>query len=60
MLAGSGRHPKQIARDVESCLAAKFGLAVDHRRISVAQMEPVQERRRASPSMRSHSSSKGT
>ena len=43
ILAGSERHPKQIARDVESCLAAKFDLIVDHRRISIAQMEPVQE-----------------
>ena len=44
VLAGSERHPKQIARDVESCLAAKFDLVVDHRKISVAQMEPVHER----------------
>jgi len=39
VLAESGRHPKQVARDVESCLAAKFGLSIDHRRISVAQIE---------------------
>lgn len=39
ILASSARHPKQIARDVESCLIARFGLAIDHRRISVAQVE---------------------
>lgn len=41
VLAESGRPPKQVARDVESCLAAKFGLTIDHRRISVAQIEPA-------------------
>lgn len=40
ILSDSDRHPKQIARDVESCLAAKFGLTIDHRRISVAQIDP--------------------
>ena len=40
ILANSTRHPKQIARDVESCLMARFGLVIDHRRISVAQVEP--------------------
>lgn len=42
VLAESGRHPKQVARDVETCLAAKFGIDLDHRRISVAQMEPAE------------------
>lgn len=40
VLAESGRHPKQVARDVETCLAARFGIDLDHRRISVAQIEP--------------------
>lgn len=40
ILASNKRHPKQIARDVESCLVARFGLVIDHRRISVAQLEP--------------------
>lgn len=40
VLAESSRHPKQIARDIESCLAAKFNIDVDHRRISVAQLQP--------------------
>lgn len=44
ILADSERHSKQIARDVESCLAAKFGIFVDHRRISVAQTAPGEER----------------
>lgn len=42
VLAESGRHPKQVARDVETCLAAKFGVDLDHRRISVAQVEPAE------------------
>lgn len=42
VLAESGRHPKQVARDIETCLAAKFGVDLDYRRISVAQMEPVE------------------
>lgn len=35
--ARSGRAPKQIARDVESILAAEENLRVDHRKISIAQ-----------------------
>lgn len=51
VLADSSRNPKSIVRDIESGLAARWGLAVDHRRISVAQMEdapthPVQGRLR--------------
>ena len=41
ILADSTRHPKQIARDVETCLVARFGIVIDHRRISVAQVEPA-------------------
>src|SRR5690606_9587784 len=44
ILAGSERQPKQIARDVESCLAAKFNLIIDHKKISVAQAAPSEER----------------
>lgn len=33
------RSPKQIVRDVESALVARWGLRVDHKRISVAQIE---------------------
>ena len=38
VLADSSRHPKSIVRDIESGLQARWGLAVDHRRISVAQL----------------------
>lgn len=37
--AGSGRMPKQIVRDVESILIAQFDLQIDHKIISVAQLE---------------------
>ncbi len=39
VLAGNGRGPKQIVRDIESSLMAQFGLSVDHKKISVAQIE---------------------
>ncbi len=38
VLAGDERHPKQIVRDIESALAAKWGLQVDHKRVSVASL----------------------
>ncbi len=38
VLATRERNPKQIVRDVESCLAAKWSMAVDHKKISVAQV----------------------
>lgn len=38
VLASDSRHPKVIVRDVESALAARFGLMVDHKRISIAQI----------------------
>ncbi len=40
----SQRPPKQIVRDVESVLAAEFGVKIDHRKISVARLE-VEERK---------------
>lgn len=39
ILAASGRAPKQIVRDVESILVAQFNLQIDHKKISVAQVE---------------------
>jgi hypothetical protein len=39
ILASSGRTPKQIVRDVETTLEAQFGIQVDHKKISVAQVE---------------------
>jgi hypothetical protein len=43
VLAGSGRAPKQVVRDVESTLAAQFGLELDHKKISVAQVGDDEE-----------------
>jgi len=39
VLAGADRSPKQVVRDVESALMARLGYAVDHKKISVAQVE---------------------
>ena len=39
IMAGSGRAPKQIVRDIESLLIAQFDLQIDHKKISVAQVE---------------------
>lgn len=38
VLATSAKGPKQLARDIESALQAKFGINVDHRKISIAQI----------------------
>ncbi|ADG83607.1 hypothetical protein [Thermincola potens] len=38
VLSGSSRNPKQIVRDIESAFMAQFGIAVDHKKISVAQI----------------------
>ncbi|MDI6893375.1 MAG: hypothetical protein AB1503_00260 [Bacillota bacterium] len=38
VLAGSDRPAKQIVRDVESCLMARWGMVIDHKCISVAQL----------------------
>jgi hypothetical protein len=43
VLAGPGRNPKQVVRDVESVLIAQFGLQVDHKKISVAQVVDEEE-----------------
>ncbi len=39
ILASDLRHPKQISKDVQSVLAATFEYRIDHRIISVAQLE---------------------
>lgn len=41
VLADRSRPPKSIVRDIESGLQARWGLVVDHRRISIAQMDDV-------------------
>lgn len=38
ILASTERNPKQIARDVQSALFAAYGVEVDHRIISIAQL----------------------
>lgn len=42
IIAPSQRHPKKIVRDIESLLLVRFGIRIDHRRISVVQSENVQ------------------
>lgn len=53
VLALPTKQPKQLVRDVESTIMASFGVPVDHRKISIAQLgremvdaigEPTQER----------------
>lgn len=46
VVSGTARGAKQIARDIESLLLARFDLRVDHKIISVAQME---EEKKADP-----------
>jgi hypothetical protein len=43
VVASTERSPKRIARDVESMLVAKLGLRIDHRKISVAQVDDDEE-----------------
>ena len=38
VLALPSKAPKQLVRDIESTLMAAFGLAVDHKKISIAQL----------------------
>lgn len=38
VLAAPDKAPKQIVRDIESAIMARFGIPVDHRRISIAQL----------------------
>jgi len=41
VVAAEGKHPKQIARDVQSIALASFGLTIDRRIISVVQLGDV-------------------
>ena len=38
VLAETGKHPKQIVRDVQSVALASFGLEIDRRIVSVVQL----------------------
>lgn len=40
VMASQERSPKQLVRDVQSLAAAGFGLAIDHRIVSVVQVHP--------------------
>lgn len=42
VIAPPQRPPKKIVRDIESLLLVRFGIRIDHRRISVVQSEDVQ------------------
>jgi hypothetical protein len=39
VVCGVGRSPKLVGRDVQSLLAARWGIDVDHRKVSVVQVE---------------------
>ena len=39
ILATLEKHPKQLVRDVQSLLMARFGIATDHRVISIVQLD---------------------
>ena len=41
VLSRSGLGAKQIVRNIESALLAQFGLQIDHRKISIAQVTPT-------------------
>jgi len=41
ILASSAKGPKQLSRDIESMLMARFGLPVNHRKISIAQLGSI-------------------
>lgn len=38
VLTSSSRSPKQVVRDVESAVMARLGIAIDHKKVSVAQV----------------------
>lgn len=39
IMAVSGRNPKQIVRDVETAILVQLGVAIDHKKISIVQVE---------------------
>src|SRR5207237_460293 len=39
VVSGGNRSPKLIGRDVQSLLAAQWGIDVDHRKVSVVQLD---------------------
>lgn len=45
IITRSNRNPKQISRDIQSLLISRFGLEVDHKKISIAQLESYDDMR---------------
>ncbi len=43
VLASNKRSPKQIVRDIESAILARFGAEIDHKKISIAQIHDEME-----------------
>jgi hypothetical protein len=43
VLAHTGKHPKQVVRDIQSVALASFGLDIDRRIVSVVQLAPDDE-----------------
>jgi hypothetical protein len=43
IVGSAGRSPKLIGRDVQSLLAARWGIDVDHRKVSVVQLDDAEE-----------------
>lgn len=38
ILASPAKSPKQLVRDIESTIMAQFGIAIDHKKVSIAQL----------------------
>ena len=43
VIADQDRPPKRIVRDIESLLAARFGVRIDFRKVSLVQLDPEDE-----------------
>jgi len=43
VLASSGKPPKQVVRDIQSLAMASYGLALDHRIVSVVQLDDASD-----------------
>jgi hypothetical protein len=42
ILAAVGRNVKQMVRDIQSAISAKFGIAVDYKKVSIAQINETE------------------
>lgn len=47
VLTESTRTPKQVVRDIESAVSAQFGMEIDHRKVSVAQVTSIAPKQQA-------------